>query len=362
MSKDPSALAVTAGGGGGPTEAGPVGTEAATVGAEAALTVSALTTVYGTSRGQIMAVQEVSFDILPGEAVGIVGESGCGKTALALSLVRLLPRNGHIEGGRITLDGLDLASADESTLRNIRGRRIAMVFQDSMTSLDPVMTVGRQISEGMIGHLGISGKEARKRAAELLEEVGVPEPATRLRQYPHQLSGGLRQRVAIAVAISADPEVLIADEPTTALDVTIQAQILDLLERERERRGMALILITHDLGVVGSVTDRMIVMYAGRIVESGTTAQVFADPRHPYTLGLLDSVPRVDGPIEDRLRAIPGSPPTGYGTAAGCAFAPRCSHVMQRCRDEDPPLEPVPDGALSHETACFADVRTGSTP
>jgi oligopeptide/dipeptide ABC transporter ATP-binding protein len=350
MSTDPGALATTAG------DPGQM------PGTEAVLTVSGLTTVYGTARGQIVAVRDVSFEILAGQALGIVGESGCGKTALALSIVRLLPRNGRIAGGHVMLGGRDLAAAGHSALRGVRGRRIAMVFQDSMTSLDPVMPIGSQIMEGMISHLGLSRREARRRAAGLLEEVGVPEPATRLRQYPHQLSGGLRQRVAIAVAIAANPEVLIADEPTTALDVTIQAQILDLLERERGHRGMALILITHDLGVVGSVTDRMIVMYAGRVVESGTTAEVFADPRHPYTLGLLGSVPRVDAAAEGRMRAIPGSPPTGYGAGAGCPFAPRCGHVMPRCREQDPPLEPVPGGAPSHQAACFADVRTERSP
>jgi len=321
--------------------------------------VRGLSTVYGTARGQIIAVRDVSFEILPGQAVGIVGESGCGKTALALSIMRLLPRNGRIAGGSISLGDLDLATADNRMMRKIRGRRIAMVFQDSMTSLDPVMPIGRQITEGMIAHLGLSKHEARARAVALLEEVGVPEATTRLDQYPHQLSGGLRQRVAVAVAISANPEVLIADEPTTALDVTIQAQILDLLERERERRGMALILITHDLGVVGSVTDRMIVMYAGRVVESGTTAAVFADPRHPYTLGLLESVPRVDATLERRLRAIPGSPPTGYRAAAGCQFAPRCPHAVAICHGEDPPLQAVSDSRDRHDAACFVDVRIG---
>ena len=325
--------------------------------APAILEVRGLSTVYGTSRGQIEAVKDVSFEVLAGEAVGIVGESGCGKTALALSLLRLLPRNGRISNGQVLLEGLDLVTADRKTLRNLRGRRIAMVFQDSMTSLDPVMPIGRQIAEGIVAHLGLSRQQALARAVALLEEVGVPDPTARLGQYPHQLSGGLRQRVAIAVAISADPEVLIADEPTTALDVTIQAQILDLLARERDRHGMALILITHDLGVVGSVTDRMIVMYSGRVVESGTTAAIFADPRHPYTLGLLDSVPRVNAPIERRLRAIPGSPPTGYQAAAGCPFAPRCSFAIERCLVEDPALEQVPDGDDSHHAACHVDVR-----
>jgi oligopeptide/dipeptide ABC transporter ATP-binding protein len=322
------------------------------------LVVRDLSTIYATSRGQIVAVRDVSVTVAPGEAVGIVGESGCGKTALALALVGLLPRNGRIAAGEVMLGDIDLASAGSKVLRTIRGRRIAIVFQDSMTSLDPVMPIGRQITEGLIEHLGLSRKQARVRAAELLTEVGVPEAGRRLRQFPHQLSGGLRQRAAIAVAIAANPDVLIADEPTTALDVTIQAQLLDLLERECRQRGMSLILITHDLGVVASVTDRILVMYAGRVVESGTTGVVFADPRHPYTAALLDSMPRLDATLRDRLQAIPGTPPTGYAELAGCPFAPRCGHVMDRCRAEMPALEVVTGGPEGHHAACFADLTT----
>jgi oligopeptide/dipeptide ABC transporter ATP-binding protein len=324
----------------------------------AALVVRRLSTVYGTSYGRIVAVRDVSFQIEAGEAVGIVGESGSGKTAIALALLGLLPRNGRIVHGEISLGGVPLVNASRRLLRDVRGRRIAMVFQDSMTSLDPLMPIGKQISEGMVAHLGMSADDARRRAVELLEEVGVPDPVTRLSQYPHQLSGGLRQRVAIAVAIAANPDVLVADEPTTALDVTIQAQILDLLERERKRRGMALILITHDLGVVASVTDRVMVMYAGRVVESGTTQELFSDPRHPYTLGLMNSMPRVDSPLELRPAAIPGSPPTGYREVAGCPFWPRCAWVRPACRTEYPPLEPVAEAAPAHEAACLIDVRT----
>jgi oligopeptide transport system ATP-binding protein len=321
------------------------------------LAVRQLRTVYGTSRGQITAVRDVSFEIRSGEAIGIVGESGSGKTAVALSLLGLLPRNGKIVGGQILLGGIDLVAAGKGGLRDVRGRRIAMVFQDSMTSLDPVMPIGRQIAEGIMVHLGLSRAESRERAVELLGEVGLPDPVQRLRQYPHQLSGGLRQRVAIAVALAANPDILIADEPTTALDVTIQAQILDLLERERARRGMALILITHDLGVVASVTDRVMVMYAGNVVESGATGDIFADPRHPYTLGLMSSMPRVDSPLERRLPTIPGSPPSGYQEGAGCPFALRCGWAMERCDAETPPLEVAPGGSRTHAKACFADVR-----
>jgi oligopeptide/dipeptide ABC transporter ATP-binding protein len=325
------------------------------------LVVRDLSTVYATSRGQIVAVRDVSVTVAPGEAIGIVGESGCGKTALALALVGLLPRNGRIAGGQVLLGDVDLASAGRKVLRTIRGRRIAIVFQDSMTSLDPLMPIGRQIAEGLIEHLGLSRAQARVRAAGLLTEVGVPDAERRLRQFPHQLSGGLRQRAAIAVAIAANPDVLIADEPTTALDVTIQAQLLDVLERECRQRGMSLILITHDLGVVASVTSRILVMYAGRVIESGTTEAIFADPRHPYTVGLLASMPRLEATLQHRLRAIPGAPPTGYAELAGCPFAPRCGHVMDRCHVEVPALESVSGGPGSHQAACFADL-TATTP
>ena len=325
----------------------------------AGLVVDRLSTVYGTSHGQIVAVRDVSFEIEPGEAVGIVGESGCGKTAIALALLGLLPRNGRIVSGEITLGDVKLANASKKVLRDVRGRRIAMVFQDSMTSLNPLMPIGKQISEGMVAHLGVTSRDARRRAIDLLEEVGVPDPATRVGQYPHQLSGGLRQRVAIAVAIAANPDVLVADEPTTALDVTIQAQILDLLERERKRRGMALILITHDLGVVASVTDRVLVMYAGRVVESGTTQDIFRDPRHPYTIGLMNSMPRVDSRLELRLTTIPGAPPTGYQEVTGCPFSPRCPRSQPICEVDCPALEPVADAVRNHEAACLIDVRAG---
>jgi oligopeptide/dipeptide ABC transporter ATP-binding protein len=327
---------------------------------DTALEVRGLSTVYGTLRGRIIAVRDVSFGIEAGEAVGIVGESGCGKTAIALALLGLLPRNGRIASGEILLGGVELVNAGRKVLRDVRGRRIAMVFQDSMTSLDPVMPIGRQIAEGMITHLGLGRVQARERAIKLLEEVGVPDPAKRVANYPHQLSGGLRQRVAIAVALAADPDVLVADEPTTALDVTIQAQILDLLERERKRRGMALILITHDLGVVASVTDRVLVMYAGRVVESGSTKEIFADARHPYTLGLLNSMPRVDSALERELPTIPGSPPSGYRERQGCPFTPRCSFAIDACNAEDPPLEPVAGGGDSHRAACHVDTRAGT--
>ncbi len=320
------------------------------------LRVTGLETSFVADDELLQAVRGISFELREGRTLGLVGESGCGKSVTALSIMGLLPPNGMITGGSIALRGDDLLAASPRRLEALRGRRIAMVFQDSMTSLNPVLSIGRQLTEGLEHHLGMSRRQARQRAVELLEEVGVPEPGTRLRQYPHQLSGGLRQRVAVAIAIAANPELLIADEPTTALDVTIQAQLVELLHREREQRGMALLLITHDLGVVAGVADEVCVMYAGRIVEQGPTERLFADARHPYTLGLLQSIPRLGVPRMRRLASIGGAPPSPGAVGAGCAFRPRCAYALDRCRIEDPPLvETDADGSAA---ACWADVRT----
>ena len=320
------------------------------------LSVRGLETGFASEEGLVRAVRGVSFELGAGETLGLVGESGCGKSVTALSIMRLLPAAARIVAGEIELAGEgDLTKASKRALRKIRSKRIAMVFQDSMTSLNPLLTVGRQITESLQAHLDLSGRTAQDRAVSLLQEVGVPEPEQRLKQYPHQLSGGLRQRVAVAVALAPDPEVLIADEPTTALDVTIQAQLLELLKREQAERQMALMLITHDLGVVAGMADRLCVMYAGRIVEEGPTERVFAEPRHPYTLGLLRSVPRIDGEIGRRLPSIPGNPPPIWEIPAGCPFRSRCSYALARCEAEDPPLEPV--GRDGQAAACWADVR-----
>jgi oligopeptide/dipeptide ABC transporter ATP-binding protein len=283
-----------------------------------------------------------------------VGESGSGKTVTALSVVGLLPSMARVASGTVELDGRHLTGMSRRELRRVRGRRIGIVFQDSMTSLNPVVSVGIQITESLETHLGLGGRDARARALELLEEVGVPEPGERLKQFPHQLSGGLRQRVAVAMALAADPGVLIADEPTTALDVTIQAQLLELLKRRQAERQMALILITHDLGVVAGTCDRVAVMYAGRIVEEGPTEAVLTAPRHPYTLGLLRSVPRLDAEVLDRLPSIAGAPPAPGAIPDGCPFRPRCSFAFERC-EIDPPLRPA--GAEGQAAACWADLR-----
>jgi oligopeptide transport system ATP-binding protein len=322
------------------------------------LQVEGLRTLFRTHEGVVHAVNGISYALAEGESLGIVGESGSGKSVSSLSILRLIPQPpGEIAGGRVEFRGRDLLGLSEPEMREIRGREIAMIFQDPMTSLNPVLTVSRQMTESMETHLGMTPAEARARAIELLEMVGIPSAADRADDYPHQFSGGMRQRVMIAMALSCSPRLLIADEPTTALDVTIQAQILDLIKRLRTELGTAVILITHDLGVVAGMCDRIAVMYAGFIVESAPAGPLFADPRHPYTLGLLRSIPRLDADRKRRLVPIEGMPPDLIHIPAGCPLAPRCRFVVQRCRAENPPLRPV---AAGHETACWVDVRTGA--
>jgi len=315
---------------------------------EPLLSVRDLKTYFVTERGEGLAraVDGVSFDLYPGETLGLVGESGCGKTVTALSLLRLVPEPpGHILAGSVVAyEGRDLLGLSPRELRAVRGAEIAMVFQEPHASLNPVFRIGDQVSEAAIVHQRLSRRAARAKTLEMLELVGIPDPARRIDAYPHQLSGGMLQRVMIAMALICHPKVLIADEPTTALDVTIQAQIVELLERLQAELGMALILITHDLGVVADTVDRVVVMYAGRVVETATTRDLFAHPRHPYTEGLLRSVPRLDDPRR-RLASIAGQVPAATGWPAGCRFHPRCPYAWERCVADEPPLlagsEPV---------------------
>ncbi len=307
------------------------------------LEVTDLRTYFHTDAGTARAVDGVSFRVEEGETVGIVGESGCGKTVTSLSVLGLVPRPpGEImPGSSIRFDGRELVGAPERRLRRIRGNDVSMIFQEPMTSLNPVFTVGSQIHEALRLHRGMGKREARDEAVRLLREVGIPEPVQRVDEYPHQLSGGMRQRVMIAMALSCEPRLLIADEPTTALDVTIQAQILELLADIRERRGMAVLLITHDLGVVAEVADRVVVMYAGQVVETGTVEEIFTEPRHPYTRGLLASLPHLDAG-GGRLSPIPGVVPSPTDWPPACRFHDRCPHAWERCRTEPPPLLEVP--------------------
>ncbi len=307
----------------------------------------------------VRAVRGLSYDIGPGETIGLVGESGSGKSVSALSLLGLLPKRvGKVTAGTAIFQGQDLLHLPEDKLRKIRGARIAMIFQDPLSSLNPVLTIGRQITEAIEAHRNVSAKDARKRAIELLELVGIPGAASRFNDYPHQFSGGMRQRAMIAMALSCEPSLLIADEPTTALDVTIQAQILELLRRLRAELGMAVLLITHDLGVVAGFADRLAVMYAGRLVELGPTETLLADPAHPYTIGLLRSLPRLDRPRQAALTPIEGSPPDLASNLEGCPFAPRCAWRLDRCWTDAPPLvlaagERLADSALvEHQVAC----------
>ncbi|MGH7120072.1 MAG: ABC transporter ATP-binding protein [Acetobacteraceae bacterium] len=317
------------------------------------LAIEDLAVSFGTDHGRVLTLEGVSFGIDAGQMVGLVGESGSGKSVTAMSVMRLLRSPpSRVERGRVFYRGQDLLRLPRSAMRNLRGNRIGMIFQEPMTSLNPTFTVGFQIAEALRLHGRAHGAAARARAGQLLERVSVGPPERRLRQYPHELSGGLRQRVMIAMALACDPDLLIADEPTTALDVTIQAQILDLIARLRTEIGMSVLLITHDLGVVGEVCDKVEVMYAGRIVEEAPTAELFARPRHPYTVGLMNSAPRLGQRVKE-LPTIPGMVPPPGQRGPGCAFVGRCSRAIARCAVEVPPLAAIAEG---HRAACWNPV------
>jgi oligopeptide/dipeptide ABC transporter ATP-binding protein len=317
------------------------------------LSVEDLRVEFWTQRGTIHAVNGITFDIRPGETLGIVGESGCGKSVTALALLGILPRAGRVSTGSAIFGGRDLIQLSDRDMRDIRGRQIAMIFQDPMTSLNPVLTIGRQLREALETHFDMKKKEAEQRSAELLDRVGIPSANQRIRDYPHQFSGGMRQRAMIAMALACKPKLLIADEPTTALDVTIQAQILNLLRELVAEEDAALILITHDLGVVAGMCERVHVMYAGMFMETATASQLFAKPRHPYTLGLLQSIPRLDATRKTRLQPIEGAPRDMLRPPAACPFQPRCRYEVEASSQEVPPLEETERG---HKVACFNPV------
>ena len=326
-------------------------------GALPVLDVKNLKTVFRTRAGEIHAVNSVSFELRPGELLGVVGESGSGKSVTMMSLIGLLPSPpAEVRDGHVMLGNQDLLKIGEEKLRAVRGRDVGFVFQDPMTSLNPVFTVGFQIMEPLRRHLGMDKAKARKRAVELLELVGIPDAERRLKDFPHQFSGGMRQRVMIAIALACDPKVLIADEPTTALDVTIQAQIIELVKDLREKLGMAIIWITHDLGVIAGIADRVMVMYGGQVAEHGPVREVFANPAHPYTRALLKTVPKLREPRADKLRVIEGQPPMLGKHPSACPFRARCSHAFDRCARENPPRREIGAG---HDVACWWDHRTG---
>ena len=321
----------------------------------ALLQVKDLRTQFFTQDGVVNAVNGVTFDLFEEETLGIVGESGSGKSVTALSIMGLIPQPpGKITGGEVLFRGKDLVTMPEEEMRKIRGKEIAMIFQDPMTSLNPVLKISRQIGEALQLHMHMDRAAARKRTIELLKLVGIPSAADRVDDYPHQFSGGMRQRVMIAMALSCNPKLLIADEPTTALDVTIQAQILDLIKRLKREFGTAVMMITHDLGVVAGMCDRVQVMYAGHLVEQASVEQLYADPRHPYTFGLIRSVPRLDEARKERLEPIPGLPPDLVNVPPGCPFYPRCSFHMPVCKEQRPLLRAVDGG---HSAACWADIK-----
>jgi len=323
------------------------------------LDIKGLETQFKTPDGIVHAVNGVSFGLKEGETLGVVGESGCGKSVTMLSVLGLIPSPpGKVVAGEALYFGQDLLKMSKDEIRDVRGAQIGMVFQDPMTSLNPVLTVGRQLEEPLMLHVGMSKSQARERAADLLGLVGIPSPKDRLNDYPHQFSGGMRQRVMIAMALSCSPQILIADEPTTALDVTIQAQIMDLVKRLREELGMAIIWITHDLGVVAGLAHRVLVMYGGYIIEEAMVQELFANPSHPYTIGLMRSLPRVDEEKGRKLQPIEGTPPVLYDKPTSCPFAPRCKWAVERCWTENPILDNISDG---HRIACWVDVKTGRT-
>ncbi|MDH3674595.1 MAG: ABC transporter ATP-binding protein [Anaerolineae bacterium] len=320
------------------------------------LEVKGLTTRFFTQDGVVQAVNDLNYTLDEGETLGIVGESGSGKSVGVMSLMRLIPSPpGKITAGEVFFEGQDLLKVSDEEIRDVRGNKIAMIFQDPMTSLNPVLTVGRQISEALELHLGMDRKQAKQRTIELLEMVGIPSAADRVDNYPHQFSGGMRQRVMIAMGLSCNPQILIADEPTTALDVTIQAQIVDLVNRLQREIGMSIIWITHDLGVVAGIAERVIVMYAGRIVEEAPVKELYGNPRHPYTLGLLASIPRLDEDRPEKLESIDGLPPDLIDYPKGCPFYARCHYRLDRCLEAPPPLESV---GVGHRAACYVDVTT----
>lgn len=328
-------------------------------GGDILLSVENLETHFRTPHGWLRAVDGVSFELKVGRTLGIVGESGSGKSVLSRTIMGLVPGNGRINPqARVRFAGDDLTTMNEAALRRIRGKDIAMVFQDPMSSLNPVMKIGRQIGEAQMYHLGVSKKDARDNAVDLLRAVGIPLPERRVDQYPHELSGGMRQRVAIAIALACEPRLLIADEPTTALDVTVQAEILDLLRRQQQERQMAMILITHDLGIVAGRTDDVVVMYAGQIVEQAETRDLFARMQMPYTKALLDSIPRLEDPPHHRLSTVGGRPPNLVTPPPGCRFAPRCRFRDERCDADPPPLSQI-GGEQAHAYACWHPLGTG---
>ena len=322
---------------------------------EKILDVKELRTNFYTGEGVVKAVNNLSYHINKGECIGLVGESGCGKSVSAMSILRLIPYPpGVIEGGEILFKGENLLEVNEERIQEVRGGRISMIFQEPSTSLNPVLSVQRQLTETLELHRGMTGKEAKTESVRLLELVGIPDAERRVKDYPHQFSGGMQQRIMIAIALSCSPDLIIADEPTTALDVTVQAQILELLAEMRDKLGTAVLIITHNLGVVARYVDRLNVMYAGSIVESGLTDEIYANPKHPYTIGLLKSVPRLDKPKTKDMDVIEGMPPNLARLPEGCPFSERCRFVMDQCREEKPVLEEVSEG---HFRACFYDAE-----